>query len=181
VDQNRFLVCIEANPKQERHSPIMSSADKPKQIVIPADKAVFWLDDQGRWHNIHGPFEHHRISDYFHRAIRWDSQGFHLCQQRDGMLEKVYFKYQDTALFVFEVFKGDPICLRLNTGAEIPLAPEDLYIRNDQLYLRYTPGPIKFNESSLLKITSWFSETPDGYALKVGLRHYPIAEENREA
>jgi hypothetical protein len=158
----------------------MQTSGKPQEIVISAEKAIFWLDGRGRWHNVHGPFEHRRISDYFHRAIRWDSQGFHLYQQRDGMHEKVYFKYQDTALFVFDVSEGDPIRLHLNTGAEIALVPQDLYIRNDQLYLRHSPGPIKFNESSLLKMTRWFSETPDGYALKVGPRHYAIAEEDGE-
>ena len=66
---------------------------KRSEIVIPKDKAVFWLDKNGRWHNVHGEFEHKRIINYFHSAIKKDKQGYYLFQERGKFREKVYFHY----------------------------------------------------------------------------------------
>ena len=46
-----------------------------KELVVPKEKAVFWLDAHGRWHNKHGVFEHKKIIDYFHSSIRKDAVG----------------------------------------------------------------------------------------------------------
>ena len=73
-----------------------------KEFVVPKEKAVFWLDAYGRWHNEHGVFEHKKIISYFHSSIRKDAEGYYLFQKHnDHTIEKVYFKYEDTALFVF--------------------------------------------------------------------------------
>ena len=97
--------------------------ENSKEIVIPKDKAVFWMDRRGRWHNEHGPFENKKIIDYFHTCIRKDADGFYLTQVRDGMREKVYFPFEETALFVFNIRRDDAnVTLILNTGEEINLA-----------------------------------------------------------
>ena len=36
-----------------------------KEVVIFKEEAVFWMDNQGRWHNQYGPFQHKRVIDYF--------------------------------------------------------------------------------------------------------------------
>ena len=73
--------------------------DQIKQVVIPRQKAVFWMDAQGRWHNQHGTFQHKKIIDHFNASIRKDRDGYYVGQYRDGLYEKVYFTYQETARF----------------------------------------------------------------------------------
>ena len=78
--------------------------------------AVFGLDARGRWQHVEqGLFENPRIIAYFHSCIRKDEMGYHLVQDHGHIREKVYFPYEDTALFVFDVLKGDPPILVLNT------------------------------------------------------------------
>ena len=124
-----------------------------KITSIPKEKAVFWLDRDGFWHNRHGKFRHPRVIAYFHKSIRRDDQGYHLFQQREEVLEKVYFHYEDTALFVFDVLPGRVFTLTLNTRKEVSLAPTDLYIRQDSLYVRLGAETAKFNDRSLLKLS----------------------------
>jgi len=127
-----------------------------KEFVVPKEEAVFWLDARGRWHNKHGVFEHKKIIDYFHSSIRKDADGYHLMQKHDDRtIEKVYFKYEDTALFVFDVKPqddSDDIRLILNTKDEIPLAPENLFVQNDNLYMEHAGHRIKFIDRAMLKL-----------------------------
>ena len=146
-----------------------------KEILIPREEAVFRLDAQGRWHNPHGRIEHNKIISYFHASIRWDEDGFFLFQEREDCREKVYFPYVDTALFVFEVeMEGDEIGLVLNTGARIPLDPEDLYVKNDQLYTRHDGLPVKFSEPCLIAISDRLFDDGDGYAIRIGGERHKI-------
>ncbi|MBW1899855.1 MAG: hypothetical protein JRI61_12485, partial [Deltaproteobacteria bacterium] len=85
-------------------------------LVIPKEKAVFWMYANGRWCNEFGKFEKKKIIDYFNRSINSDEDGYFVCQEKEGFVEKVYFRYMDTVLFVFDVRFRDPIELVLNTG-----------------------------------------------------------------
>ncbi len=123
-----------------------------KQIIIPKDQAVFRMDGNGRWHNQHGPFEHPKIIAFFHAAIRKDAQGFHLYQEREGVVEKVYFTYEDTALFVFDVCLKRPETLTLNTGRKLPLTPKELFVARDHLYVRVDDEHAKFTDRSMMKM-----------------------------
>ncbi|MDJ0809805.1 MAG: MFS transporter permease [Desulfobacterales bacterium] len=124
-----------------------------KEIVIPKEKAVFWLDRHGNWHNRHGRFELPRIISKFHAAIGRDGEGYYLSQVNEEVREKIYFHHEDTALFVFDVLMGaKEITLILNTGHEALLAPETLYIQDDALYTRVGGERIRFAERGLLKV-----------------------------
>ncbi|KPJ78165.1 MAG: hypothetical protein AMJ54_04915 [Deltaproteobacteria bacterium SG8_13] len=124
------------------------------EVVIPPERAVFWLDGDGRWHNAHGPFEHKKIIDYFHAAIQRDEGGYYLCQETDDRREKVYFRFADTALFVFDVIRGAAnLILVLNTGEHLPLRPEHLFIENDALYIRKGEERVKFTQRCLMRIS----------------------------
>ena len=149
-------------------------ADQIKEIVISKEDAVFWLDGKGRWHNADGPFRHKKIIDYFHTSIQKDSNGYFLCQERDNLREKFYFRHEDTALFVFDVIFGKKIELVLNTGRTIPLEHENLYVSNDCLYLQHADECIKFDERSLLKLSSCIEEDKDGYVLCADDKRLPI-------
>ena len=92
-----------------------------KEVIIPKEKAVFWMDGNGRWHNRHGPFQHKKLIDYFNSSIGWDEDGYFVSQTRDDILEKVYFRHAETALFVLDVIKNDEIHLVLNTQKKIKL------------------------------------------------------------
>jgi len=81
--------------------------EKIKEIVVPREDAVFWLDGNGFWHNREEKFTHRKIINYFHSSIRKDKKGYYLFQVHPGYREKVYFPYEDTALFVFEVVRDD--------------------------------------------------------------------------
>lgn len=130
-----------------------------KQIVIPKEKAVFWLDKNGIWHNAHGKFEHPKIIAYFHKSIRKDDQGYHVFQLRDECEEKVYFPYEDTALFVFDIKETDTLVL--NTTETIPLDPSRLFTRNDNLYMQTPEHCIKFGQRALMKLSRMLMEKQD--------------------
>ena len=123
---------------------------KYTEIVIPKEKAVFWLDENGRWHNVHGEFQHKKIIDYFHSSIQKDEKGYYLFQERGNLQEKVYFPYEDTALFVVDLIKDDDITLILNTKKRVKLKPKNLFARNDNLYMRMGEETIRFAERGLM-------------------------------
>lgn len=137
------------------------AADEPKEIIVSREDATFWLDRWGYWCNAHGRFEHKKIIDHFHAAIAWDEQGYYVTQINGDFREKVYFRYEDTALFVFDILTGDSITLVLNTRRQMALDPGVLFIRNDYLYLRRDKALIKFNELSMLKISRLFEHEGD--------------------
>jgi len=137
------------------------AADELKEIIVSREDATFWLDRWGYWCNAHGRFEHKKIIDHFHAAIAWDEQGYYVSQVNGDFREKVYFRYEDTALFVFDVLTGDGITLVLNTRRQMELNPGALFIRNDYLYLRNDKALIKFNELSMLKISRLFEHDGD--------------------
>jgi hypothetical protein len=125
-----------------------------KEIVIPKEKAVFWLDRHGYWRNRHGRFERPRIIAKFHAAIERDRDGYYLAQVNGDVREKVYFHHEDTALFVFGLrIVGGAATLILNTGRELPLKPETLFIQGDALYTTVGGERIRFSEKGLVKIS----------------------------
>ena len=157
-----------------------------KEVVVPRENAVFWLDAQGRWHNKHGVFEHKKIIDYFHSSIRLDGDGYHLFQKHgNGTIEKVYFKYEDTALFVFDVNTSndsDMIRLTLNAKEEILLDPRTLFIQNDNLYLEHAGHRIKFVDRAMLKLAHCLKFDQQQYRLEFRGNSYdiPIRDRNKE-
>ena len=145
-----------------------------KEIVISKDKAVFWLGSNGRWHNIHGEFEHRKIIDFFHSSIRKDKDGYYVTQTTERYKEKVYFRYEDTALFVFNIIKNKDIYLLLNTKKQIKLNPEELFIKNDSLYTKDGEELVKFTEQSMIKISKYMENDNDSYFIKIDNKRYEI-------
>jgi len=109
---------------------------KIKEIIIGKEEAVFWLDKNGCWNNENGKFRHHKIIRYFHSCIQRDQEGYFLYQKNENYVEKVYFPYEDQALFVFDVIEQDDVTLVLNTRKRIKLKPRKLFINNDCLYMQ---------------------------------------------
>jgi hypothetical protein len=153
---------------------VRSVVETPELVVIPKEKAVFWLDRQGRWHNRHGRFEHKKIINYFHSCIRKDVQGYHLYQHHGRRIEKVYFPYEDTALFVWAVSLKEPITLALNTGRSVFLKPDCLFEKNDALYVNLDGETAKFAEHALIQISSLLLEGEQGLSIRMAGRTYPI-------
>ena len=135
------------------------------EVIVPADKATFWMDRWGNWCNRHGRFEHRKIIAYFNAAIARDEQGYFVSQINGEVSEKVYFRYEETALFVFDVQLKDGMTLVLNTGRQVDLDPGMLFICNDHLYAREGGELIKFNEASMLKISRFFEHAGDEFYL----------------
>jgi len=129
--------------------------EKRDEMIVPKEKAVFRLDQHGKWwHFEQGRFENPRIIAHFHSCIRKDEHGYHLLQEHRHFREKVYFPYEDTALFVFDVLKkGEDVTLVLNTGEEAMLRPEDLFIENDNLYVRVGEHRVRFTQDALIRIS----------------------------
>lgn len=148
--------------------------EKPTEIVIPKEKALFWMDARGYWHNANGRFRVKRIIDHFNRSIHRDAAGYFVSQVNGDRIEKVYFPYEDTALFVTEVQGEDPLLLTLNTGEELPLRPEALFVRDDNLYLERGEERVKFNERSLMRMAERIEEEGGGWVLCIGGRRHPI-------
>jgi len=147
-----------------------------QEVVIPKANAVFWMDSRGRWQNRHGRFEHKRIIDHFNRSIRRDQDGYFVTQVRGDVREKVYFAYDDTPLFVFQVIAGDPIHLVLNTGDTIDLDPARLFVEADQLYQKRGDERIKFTDRTLLAMAPYLDEGTAGFILRIGERTWPIPD-----
>jgi hypothetical protein len=150
--------------------------ESQKQIIIPKEKAVFWMDKNGVWYNVHGKFEHPRIIKYFNASIRKDENGYHVYQIRDGCEEKVYFNYEDTAVFVVDVIEGDHPVLVLNTTEKIPLDPEQMVVKDDSLYVKTPDHLIKFNDRALLKISGLITETDEGLFISLADRSVKIGD-----
>jgi len=149
---------------------------KRTEIIIPKERAIFWLDKNGRWHNAHGEFQHKKIIDYFHSSIQKDEKGYYLFQERGNLREKVYFHYEDTALFAVDLIKDEDITLILNTKKQLKLKPKNLFIRNDNLYMRLGQETIKFAERGLMKISDLLEFKDDQYLIKVKNRRYRIVQ-----
>ena len=144
------------------------------EVVIPKDRAVFWLDANGHWHNAAGKFQHPKIVSFFHASIRRDRDGYYLFQTRGEVTEKVYFHYEDTALFVFDAVHNGETILVLNTGERIALDPESLFVRNDQLYLSRGEERVKFTDRVLMKLSGMLDFKEGRYSIVAGNRVHEI-------
>ncbi|MFO7838446.1 MAG: MFS transporter permease [Desulfosalsimonadaceae bacterium] len=149
-----------------------------REVVIPREDAVFWLDSRGWWRNRGGRFRKKKINDYFHAAIAKDEHGYFVSQQKDDVLEKVYFPYEDTALFVFHVIfrKDSPPLLELNTGRRIELDPETLYSKNDCLYIEKNRETIKLSERALMQIAPLLDQDQNGLCIVIRGEKHPVTE-----
>lgn len=146
------------------------------EIVIPPDKAVFRMDAQGRWHNDHGPFEHPKIIAYFNAHIRRDAEGYYLCQELNGRIEKVYFPYEDTALFAVDIIGEGLQEMLLNTGECLCLRPDKLVMRGEDLYQVRGDERIKFTERCLLKLVDHIQEREGAFFfVTADTRHLIVA------
>ena len=150
---------------------------KHTEIVISKEDAIFWLNENGRWHNAHGEFQHKKIIDYFHSSIKKDEKGYYLFQERGNLREKVYFHYEDTALFAVDLIKNNDMTLILNTQKQVKLKPKNLFIRGDDLYMRMGEEIIKFLERGLMKISDLLEYEEDQYFIKIKNRRYKIARD----
>ena len=149
------------------------SATNP-EIVIGRDQAVFWLDANGCWQNKHGKFRHQKIIRHFHSSIKRDRHGYYLHQENGTYVEKVYFHYEDQALFVFDVLQKCGLVLVLNTRQQVKLMPRKLFVKDDNLYMRRGNETIKFVEQGLLKIARFLIEENDRLYISVNNRRYQI-------
>ena len=148
--------------------------NKIKENIIFKEDAVFWLDKNGCWRNAHGKFENNKIIDYFHSCIKRDQDGYYLSQVNGSYREKVYFPYEDQALFVFDVLRQNEITLVLNTKKQIVLDPESLYIKNDGLYMRMGNDTIKFAEYGLIKMAPLLEDEEGRFYIRLEDKKYRI-------
>ena len=144
--------------------------------VIPKEEAIFWLDGRGLWHTAKGKFENTNIINHFHSCIRKDAEGYYLRQEHRAYREKVYFHYEDTALFVIHILKNDDIILVLNTGKKVKLKPRKLFVKGESLYMMAGDEMIKFTEEALLRITDHMEDEAGQYSIRVKGRKYKIPQ-----
>lgn len=152
------------------------SEERPAEIIVPREKAVFWMDERGRWHNQHGVFKHKKIIAHFNAAIKRDEGGYFVGQYHDEVYEKVYFPYQETALFVVDLVWGDSVQMVLNTGEKFELAPEMLFVRNDHLFHSKGDEIIKFSERVLTAISQRLEYGQGAYVIEVMGKKYSLTE-----
>lgn len=152
-----------------------------REIVIPKEEAVFFLDKHGFWrHKEQGKFEHRKIIQYFHSRIRKDEKGYHLRQKLGNCIEKAYFHHEDTALFVFDVIKGEESVLVLNTQKRVKLRPRNLFVNDDSLYMSLGEERIKFTDHSLIRISDHLDYEGDDYFITVKGRRHRIGQMKKE-
>lgn len=151
--------------------------DTDSEIVISKEDAVFWMDGNGRWHNQHGEFEHKKVVAYFNRSIGYDADGYFVSQVRGDIQEKVYFPYQETALFVVDIVQNGDLELLLNTQKQVPLNPEKLFIRNDNLFMHFENQLIKFTDRSMIKLSDRFDDANGKFTIHLHGNRYTLEEE----
>ena len=151
--------------------------DSDSEIVISKEDAVFWMDGNGRWHNQHGEFEHKKVVAYFNRSIGYDADGYFVSQVRGDIQEKVYFPYQETALFVVDIIQNGDLQLLLNTQKQVPLNPEKLFIRNDNLFMHFENQLIKFTDRSMIKLSDRFDDANGKFTIQLNGNRYTLQEE----
>jgi hypothetical protein len=145
-----------------------------KEIVIPKENAVFWMDGNGRWHNEHGPFQHKKLIDYFNTSIGRDAGGFFVGQERGDVREKVYFRCEETALFAVDIEVESVMRILLNTRERIKLDPEKLYIKSDCLFMHYQETLIKFTDRCMLRLSGNIEEVDGTYYFQLKDKRYII-------
>jgi hypothetical protein len=150
--------------------------EKNQEIIIKKEDAVFWMDGNGRWYNQHGEFEHKKVIAYFNQSIQYDSDGYFVSQVRGDMVEKVYFPYQETALFAVDILQHDEVRLLLNTRKRVPLNPEKLFIRNDTLFMHFENQLIKFSDRSMIKLSDRLDDANGQLTIHLNGLPYAIQE-----
>jgi hypothetical protein len=147
-----------------------------QEIIIKKEDAVFWMDGNGRWHNQHGEFEHKKVIAYFNQSIGYDADGYFVSQVRGGVAEKVYFPYQETALFAVDILQNEEVKLLLNTRKQVPLNPEKLFVRNDTLFMHFENQLIKFTGRSMIKLSDRLDDTNGQLTIHLNGVSYPLQE-----
>ncbi len=152
--------------------------DRLPVVTIPKEKAVFRMDARGYWRNSGGRFRVKKIIDHFHTSIAKDEDGYYVSQIKEDVIEKVYFPYEDTALFVFDIEIDDgAVTLVLNTKARIRLDPDRLYTQNDSLYTDNGDDRIKFSERALMKIAGCLDDDGESLFFCLNGRRHEIRQE----
>jgi len=150
--------------------------EKNQEIIINKEDAVFWMDGNGRWHNQHGEFEHKKVIAYFNQSIQYDADGYFVSHIRGDVLEKVYFPYQETALFAVDILQHDEVRLLLNTRKQVPLNPKMLFIKNDTLFMHFKNQLIKFTSQSMIKLSDRLDDVNGQFTIHLKGVHYAIQE-----
>lgn len=101
-------------------------------------------------------------------------------QQHPNYKEKVYFPYEDTPLFVFDVVRGETIELMLNTRRKMKLGPRKLFIQDDDLYMRAGEDRVKFTDHALIKLSPFLEFEEDRAFITVKGRRYRIPDAGRD-
>ena len=152
----------------------MTNEQKPV-MIIPKEKAVFRLDKNGVWYIDDEKFTNKKIIKYFHSIIKRDKDGYFLEQEQNKFIEKVYFPYEDTALFVFHITKRNKeVILHLNTGKKIKLYPNKLFMKNENLYIQINEDLIKFSANALLSLADYMDDAGDQYVIDLDGKKYVI-------
>jgi len=147
-----------------------------QEIIIKKEDAVFWMDSNGRWHNQHGEFEHKKVIAYFNQSIQYDANGYFVSQVRGDVVEKVYFPYQETALFAVDILEQDEVRLLLNTRKQVPLNPEKLFTRNDTLFMHFENQLIQFTDRGMVKLSDRLDDVNGQLMIHFKGAHYAIKE-----
>lgn len=88
--------------------------------IVSREESEIRLKENGKWIHQGEPFRNRKIIEFFHRAIRKDTQGeFYLENVYEGEEEHVYFEVEDTAYFVTTLgFDQQALAFKvtLNTG-----------------------------------------------------------------
>ncbi len=90
--------------------------------IVPVEESELLLSERGHWFHRKEPFENEKVIQFFHRAIRKDSEGrYFLYNSFEDKEENVYFEVEDTAYFVVDIAfdeESKVFVIVLNTGED---------------------------------------------------------------
>ncbi len=149
-----------------------------KQIIVSREDSVFWMDENGVWKNEHGRFEHPKIIKYFNSSINKDDDGYYVCQVTDEFEEKVYFPYDETAVFAVDIKITEDVQVVLNIRSAVSLDDGRLFSKNDNLYLDTAQHLVKFSAQVLIKLSRFMKDIDGQMVLDINDRIYPVQSDD---
>jgi len=166
--------------KQNKYNDILNIFDSLKSLgfnhTIDDESIINHTNDQLAW------IRENQVDRYFNSAIKKDENGYYVHQATGECEEKVYFPYEDTAVFVVDIImKGPDISLILNTTDRTSLEEGELVMASDNLYLLTPDHRIKFSSHALVKISKFIEEKNEKFSILINEKTYLIRSSGKDS
>ena len=136
------------------------------------------IDKDGRMYHQGAEMINQGINSFLLANLKQDDQGRYIIRLND---QQCWVEVEDTPLVVQRVDQDghDRLLLSLTDGSREPLDPELVWVGpGNVLYTKVRQGtiPARFNRPAYYQAAQWVQETPQGFALGLGGKLFPLRE-----